>query len=120
MLSLNSILVFSENPSTLVDFYKKVVQKDSDWTGGDFHGFKVGDGSLIIGPHDKVHGKNSGPERIIFNFETPDVEGEFKRITGLGAAVIKAPYHPAEEEKMFLATLADPDGNFFQLASPME
>ena len=120
MLNLNSLLVFSQNPSELVDFYKKVVQKDPDWSGGGFHGFKVGDGYLIIGPHDKVQGKNSSPDRIIFNFETTEVAGEFERIKGLGATVIKEPYHPSEEEKMWLATLADPDGNYFQLASPME
>lgn len=120
MLNLNSILVFSENTSALVDFYKKVLQSEPEWSGGDFHGFKAGVGYLFIGPHDKVKGKSTHPERIIFNFETPDVEEEFNRIKGLGAKVVKAPYHPAEEKKMLLATLADPDGNFFQLTSPME
>lgn len=120
MLNLNSILVFSENPSALVDFYKKVLESEPEWSGGDFHGFKAGVGYLIIGPHDKVHGKNSSPERIIFNFETTEVAGEFERIKGLGATAIKEPYHPSEEEKMWLATLADPDGNYFQLATPME
>jgi len=55
----------------------------------------------------------------MFNIETDDVQGEFERITGLGASVIQNPYHPEENLKMTLATLADPDGNFFQLASPM-
>lgn len=30
MLNLNSILVFSENPKELSDFYKKIFQKDPD------------------------------------------------------------------------------------------
>ncbi|OGG27060.1 hypothetical protein A2960_02865 [Candidatus Gottesmanbacteria bacterium RIFCSPLOWO2_01_FULL_39_12b] len=120
MLNLNSILVFSENPGTLLEFYKKVLQSEPEWSGGNFHGFKAGVGYLIIGPHDKVKGVNTHPERIIFNFETNDVEGEFKRIKGVGGKVVKEPYHPTEDEKMLLATLSDPDGNFFQLTSPME
>ncbi len=120
MLNLNSLLVFSDNPSGLVDFYKKVLQKDPDWSGGDFHGFLVGSGYLVIGPHDKVHGKNTNPERMMFNFETDDVSGEFNRIKATGAKVIAEPYHPGEEPEMWIATFADPDGNYFQLGSPMK
>lgn len=120
MLNLNSVIVFSENPKGLVDFYKKVFAKDPEWSGGDFVGWKIGDGYFTIGPHDKVQGKNGGPERIIVNFETTDVAGEFARIKGVGASVVATPYHPGEEPEMWLATLADPDGNYFQLASPMK
>lgn len=120
MLNFNSILLFSENPKDLADFYKKVFQKDPEWEMDDYHGFSIGTGIIMIGPHDKVHGKNNNPERLIINFETPDVEREFARIKELGVAVIAEPYHPGEEPNMWLATFADPDGNFFQLASPME
>lgn len=119
MLNLNSILIFSENPKELADFYKKVLDKDPDWSGGDFVGFKVGDGYLTIGPHDKVHGKSSNPERIMINFETNDVSAEFERMKGLGANVVAEPYHPGEEPEMWIATLEDPDGNYFQLLTPM-
>lgn len=120
MLNLNSVIIFSENPKKLADFYQKVLQKNPDWTGGNFVGFFAGSGGLIIGPHDKVHGKSTSPERIFFNFETDDVSGEFTRIKGLGANVIAVPYHPGEEPEMWLATLADCDGNYFQLATPMK
>ncbi len=46
--------------------------------------------------------------------------GEFARIKDLGAEVVAEPYHPSEEPSMWLATLADPDGNYFQLATPMK
>jgi predicted enzyme related to lactoylglutathione lyase len=61
------------------------------------------------------------PGRIILNFETLDVQGEFDRIKGLGAAVQQEPYQPGGESapQMWIATFKDPDGNFFQLASPM-
>jgi predicted enzyme related to lactoylglutathione lyase len=119
MLSLNTLMVFSEKPKELSKFYTKVLHKEPDWSEGDYNGYKLGCGSLMIGPHDKVHGKNSNPERIIFNFETENVEKEFSRLKDLGVKVVKAPYHPDEESKMTIATLSDPEGNFFQLASPM-
>lgn len=119
-MKLNSILLFSEDPGKLVDFYKKVFQKDTAWSGGNFHGFNVGGGFLIIGPHDKVTGQNKQPERMIYNLEVSKVEGEFSRIKSLGAKVIAKPYHPGEEKEMTLATFADPDGNYFQLATPMK
>lgn len=117
MLSLNSVIVFSENPQGLVDFYKKVFQTDPEWSGGDFHGFKVGSGYLVIGPHDKVQGKNTTPERMMFNFETADVEAEFNRIKELGATVIANPYHPTESKDDLLSTFSDPDGNYFQIVT---
>ena len=40
---------------------------------------------------------------------------EFERIKAAGAEVVKEPY---EIEGMWIATFADPDGNYFQLMSP--
>lgn len=120
MLNLNSYLIFSENPQQLVEFYKKVFQKEPEWSEGGFSGFMVGSGFLTFGPHDKVRGANKNPERTMHNFETEDVKGEFERIKGLGAKVVAEPYAPSEESLMFVATFADPDGNYFQLMSPMK
>ena len=75
---------------------------------------------ITIGQHDAVKGKSANPERIIFFFETEDVQGEFDRIAKLtGAAVVKEPYNPGGD-KFVLATLSDPDGNYFQLSSPWD
>jgi predicted enzyme related to lactoylglutathione lyase len=52
----------------------------------------------------------------MFNFETPQVKEEFERIKALGAVVIKEPYAMGGS---WIATLADLDGNYFQLLSPM-
>lgn len=123
MLNFNSALIFSENPSALVEFYKKVFQADPSWSGGEFHGFTLGSGALVIGPHDKVKGKSAKPERIMLNFETADVKGEFDRIKGLGVTIVQEPYHPGEDShdgSSQVATFADPDGNYFQLMSPMK
>lgn len=56
----------------------------------------------------------------MFNLETEDVEKEFKRIKEAGAKVIQEPYHPGEADSMMIATFADPDGNYFQLMTPMD
>ncbi len=117
-LNFASILLFSENSKELGDFYKKVFDKDPEWSDGGYYGFLVGNGFFTVGPHDKVHGKNSDPNRILLNFETEEVEEEFKRIKDLGATVVAEPYHPMEDESVMIATLADPDGNYFQVMTP--
>jgi predicted enzyme related to lactoylglutathione lyase len=120
MLKFNSLLLFSENPKELAEFYQKVFQTDPGWAEGGYTGWMLGQGMFMVGPHDKVKGKSKNPERMIVNFETDDVEEEFKRIKKLGAKVIAEPYAPGEAKDMLLATFADPDGNYFQLATPME
>ncbi len=120
MLNFNSVIVFSKDPQKLADFYQRIFQRNPDWTEGGYYGFMVGKGLIFFGPHGKVQGKNANPERIMLNFETRDVEGEFERIKNLGASAIAEPYHPAEDPKGMIATFADPDGNYFQLMTPWE
>jgi len=120
MLKFNSLLLFSEKPKELSEFYQKVFKVDPGWSDGGYTGWKLGDGMFMVGPHDKVHGENKNPERMIVNFETNDVKKEFERIKKLGAKVIAEPYAPGEAKEMMLATFADPDGNYFQLATPMK
>lgn len=121
MLNFQGIILFSEHPGELVDFYQKIFEREPDWRGGDFSGFALGSTHLVIGPHSKVKGENKNPERMMFNLETnEDIHEEFDRIKSLGAKVIAEPYQPAEEDQMWLATFADIDGNYFQLGTPME
>jgi predicted enzyme related to lactoylglutathione lyase len=62
-----------------------------------------------------VKGDTNEPQRIILNFETADVRGEFERIRGLGAEVVKEPY---EMGGATITPFGDPGGNSFQLMSP--
>lgn len=120
MLSFRSIMIFSEDPDKLANFYKEVFQKDPDMDEEEYKGFMVGSGFISIGPHDKVHGKNSNPERIMINLETKEVKEEFERIKQIeGVSIIAEPYEMGDENmKAWIATLADPDGNYFQLMTP--
>lgn len=121
MLTLNSLLIGSEDPEQLAAFYGEVLQSTPGWQEGGYTGYQAGNCYLMIGPHDQVHGKNTTPGRIIINFETADVKAEFVRIKGIeGSSVVREPYAPGDGGNMLLATLADPDGNYFQLATPMQ
>lgn len=119
MLNFNSILLSSENPKQLAEFYGKVFDKKPDMDEEGYTGFMVGSCFLTIAAHDKVHGKNLNPERFIFNLESKDVKGEFERIKKLGAKVVVEPYQMKGMEG-WIATFADPDGNYFQLLPPWE
>ena len=118
-MKMSNLMIGSENPQALVEFYTKVLGEPG-WQGGDFTGFDVGGVYFTIGPHDQVKGKNQEPGRLMFFLETSDVAGEYERLKGLGAEVIQEPYSPGENPDGKLATLADPDGNYFQLATPMD
>jgi len=118
MLKLNTVMLGSEDPKALSAFYTKVLGEPG-WQDSGYTGWQAGSAMLVIGAHSEVKGRNETPGRVMVNFETPDVKGEFDRIKALGARVEQEPYAPGEEAEMWLATFEDPDGNFFQLASPM-
>ncbi len=120
MLNLNSFVLFSQNPKVLIDFYTKVFQLKPDWAEGELVSWTVGASFFTIGPHSQVKGKSKEPVRMMCIFETNNVEKEVERIKALGAKVIAEPYHPQESPKQVLATLADPDGNTFQLETPIK
>jgi len=117
-MNLNSILIGSENPAGLADYYTKLFGKPA-WDQGGFIGWQIGTGSVTVGPHDQVKGKNGDPGRVMWNIETADVKGEFERLKAAGATVVQDPYQPGEGTEMWIATFSDPDNNYFQLISPM-
>jgi predicted enzyme related to lactoylglutathione lyase len=118
MLNLNSVMIGTKQPQVLATFYEQVIGKPADMVEPDqgFWGWQVGTAFLSILEHSKMDGQAKDPGRVMLNFETAQVQDEFARITALGAAVIAAPYQIGEG---WIATLADPDGNYFQLMTPM-
>ena len=46
------------------------------------------------------------PGRLIWNLETPDVQGEFERRRAAGALVVQVPYQPDEDPEGWIATFA--------------
>lgn len=126
MLNLNSILINTGSPKVLTEFYEKVFEKPVN----EMAGWQVGNVNIAVLEHSEIKGKSHEGARIMFNLETQDVKGEFERIKQIeGAEVIKEPYQMTMEGKIvekgnevddgfWIATLADPDGNYFQLMSP--
>ncbi|MBP7832406.1 MAG: hypothetical protein KA035_01410 [Candidatus Levybacteria bacterium] len=117
MLNLNSIMIGTSKVKEMAEFYEKVFERTADMIDGGWYGWKVGNGFLTIGEHSEVHGEAHEPQRIIMNFETSEVKEEFERLKELGATVIKEPY---DMGGAWIATLADPDNNYFQLMTPWE
>jgi predicted enzyme related to lactoylglutathione lyase len=119
-MNFNSILIGSEDPQRLADYYTRLFGEPT-WSEGGYIGWLIGSGAVTVGPHDQVHGKNAQPGRIIWNIETADVQGDFERFKAAGATVVREPYGYGEDaEQAQIATFADPDDNYFQLMSPME
>ncbi len=117
-MNFNSILIGSEDPQRLVDYYTKLLGVPVMADGG-YAGWLLGSGFVSVGPHSEVHGKNVAPGRLIWNIETPNVRGEFERLKAAGAIVVREPYEFEGAPGSAIATLADPDDNYFQLVSPM-
>ena len=118
MLNLNSVMIGTKQPKVLAAFYEKVLGKPAEMSDEKigFFGWQAGGAYLTVLDHSAMVGATKDPGRIIFNFETSQVKEEFERIKALGGVVIASPY---QMEGGWLATLADPDGNYFQLVSPM-
>lgn len=121
-MNLNSILIGSQDPQRLADYYTKLFGEPA-WNQGGYIGWVIGSGAITVGPHDQVSGSNPNPGRIIWNIETADVKRDFEQFKAAGATVIKDPYKPGEspdDDGGLIATFADPDDNYFQLMSPMQ
>jgi predicted enzyme related to lactoylglutathione lyase len=118
MLDLNSVMVGTKQLQTLVAFYEKVFGRPADMvdTASGFAGWQVGSAYFSVLEHSEMGGNAKDAGRVMFNFETNAVKEEFERIKTAGATVIREPY---EMGGGWIATLADPDGNYFQLVTPM-
>ncbi len=118
MLNFNSIRLGTMQAKSMVSFYEGVIGKPPDMVDRDngFYGWQFGNLYFSVLEHSEMVGKSKDPGRVLINFETTQVKEEFERIKALGAAVVRAPYQMGNG---WLATLADPDGNYFQLVTPM-
>jgi predicted enzyme related to lactoylglutathione lyase len=118
MLNLNSVMIGTQRLEALTTFYEQVVGKPADMVDQEqgFAGWQVGSAYFSVLAHSAMQGATKDPGRVMFNFETTQVQDEFERIKGLGAVVIREPYAIGDG---WIATLADPDGNYFQLVTPM-
>ena len=117
-MNFNSILIGTADPGRLIDYYTRVFGEPA-WHEGGFAAWMIGTGVISIGEHSEVHGTNAEPGRILINLESLDVRGDFARLQATGATVVREPYEFEGEPGTTIATFSDPDGNYFQLMSPI-
>ncbi len=116
-VNFNSIMIGTSQPKALGEFYEKVFGRPADMVEDGWYMWQAGSASISIGEHSEVKGQSKEPARIMMNLETKEVKAEFERLQKLNVTVIKEPY---EMGGGWIATLADPDGNFVQLVTPWE
>jgi predicted enzyme related to lactoylglutathione lyase len=118
MLNLSSVMIGTKQPKVLAAFYEQVFGKPADMIEEQygFYGWQVGNSFMSVLEHSEMGGNAKDHGRVMMNFETTQVKEEFARIKALGGTVVRDPY---EMEGGWIATLADPDGNYFQLMTPM-
>jgi predicted enzyme related to lactoylglutathione lyase len=118
-VNLNSILLGTDNAPRLKEYYTKVLGEPM-YSDDSYSTWVIGNGALSVGAHSEVHGSNDQPGRVIWNIECDDVKAEFARMRDAGAIVVREPYNFEQAPDTWIATLADPDGNYFQLMSPFD
>jgi predicted enzyme related to lactoylglutathione lyase len=118
MLKINAIMIGTKQLKAMAEFYEKVLGAPAGMVDAEngFYGWQAGNTYFSLLDHSEMGGKTKDPGRLMINFETADVKGEFERIKGAGAGIVHEPY---EMGGGWIATLADPDGNYFQLVTPM-
>jgi len=116
-MRFSGVMVGSHDADRLGGFYTEVLGEPS-FRFDSWYGW-AGSGQLVIGAHDAVRAASAEPQRMLLMLEVDDVAGEFERLTALGAEVVAAPYQPDAGDGGWIATLADPDGNYLQLHTRM-
>src|SRR2546428_5014457 len=85
-MNLNGLLIGSENPPRLRDYYTKLFGKPT-WDEGGYFGWQLGSGSVTIGPHDQGKGENPEPGGVIWEIEGKDGKGPIQKVKGAGGSV---------------------------------
>lgn len=118
-MKLSGLMIGSEQPDVLGEFYTKLFGTPG-WQQDNWYGFDIGGGTLMVGPHSEVHGQNSDAPRIMTCLVCEDVQASYNELIAKGATKIAEAYQPNPDgnSSVWLATVADPDGNYLQLQSP--
>lgn len=124
MFSKYRILIYSENPDKLVNFYTEVLgfKQVNKLTYDNDYGYMlnvVGEYNVWIGKHSEVHGKAKESFRHLFNlYPEEGVEHWYNKIKDdpritIVAEPFEAPFSTPENPVWF-ATFLDPEGNCWQ------
>jgi EmrB/QacA subfamily drug resistance transporter len=107
------LVISTERPEQLRAWYEAAFGGDPTHDGGPTRRLSLGGVQLIFLPHSDVAGPAKDPKRILINFRVDDAREAAARLEGLGTTWIR----PVEREPFgLLGTVADPDGNYVQIA----
>ena len=120
-MKLSGAMINTEDSKKLSEFYTKVFGKPG-WEENNMYGFDTGNSNIMIMPHSEVKGSSKEPARIMITFSSSDVQKDFDMVKEVGGKVVAEPYQPDKDNspKVWLATIADPDGNYLQISTPWE
>ncbi len=120
-MKLNGVQIGAENAKELAKFYTKAFGEPKWAMPSDWFGWDIGSGHLYFGPHSEVKGKSTEPQRVMIALEDTNVASAFAKLIKAGGTEITKPYNPGSDSPDFwLATVADPEGNYLQLSTPMD
>jgi predicted enzyme related to lactoylglutathione lyase len=118
VIQFAALHITTDRPERLGVFYQGLFGQEPAWSSAEVTGFMLGAFRLEVAKHEGVSGANDQPERLFFDLLVEDVPAGVTRGVALGATVVQAPYRFEDDAlRMVIATLADPDGNYFQLVS---
>ena len=110
-----SLNIGTEDPQRLSGFYR-TLWGDPLFEGGGYTSWQLGESLVTVGPHDQVKGSNEDPGRFLLSVMSTDIKSDFERYKAAeGAAVIREPYQDKDAPQFWIATFADPDGNYIQI-----
>ena len=120
-LKIGGVVIHSENPKALRDWYAEAFGATSEEQGeiGDT-GFAIQAGAdqyLLFFTHDEISGTAKEPARLIVNMQVDDADAAAVRLDSLGAQWVR-PFEDGGPGR--IGTVADPDGNYVQLLQVIE
>ena len=112
---IHSVLVWTEDLSRLVPFYRDVLGLKPSMEEEGFVVFQSDGAQLAIGRHSQVQGRAKDPNRIMIDLQVDDCEAEYRRLKAAGVEFTRT---PSQDGGIIIATFLDPDGNTIQLFQP--
>ena len=117
LTKLHSVLIWSEDVSRLVPFYRDVLGLRPAAETEGFVVFILNGAGLAIGTHSDVQGPSRDPNRVMVNLRVDDCQAEYERLSAQGVEFIRP---PTKDAIHIIATFHDPDGNVLQLLEDRE
>jgi EmrB/QacA subfamily drug resistance transporter len=109
----DGLVINTDRPDQLRAWYAAAFGGEVDRGGGTGGLLSLDGVQLIFLPHSDVAGPAKEPKRILINFRVEDARAHAARLERLGSTWIR----PVEPEPFgLLGTVADPDGNYVQIA----